>query len=150
MSNKGFYVSFKVPELQQALDQIGAYDGKSRMGIEAAVRASTKAIDVGSKRRVRVATGRLKKKIGWRFNTKTVTGTVAARSPHAHLLEFGAKAAIEVPDTKKAMAIDAFGYRRFAKKAHIPVRAAHPFMRPSFEDEKPNLIRAVAEVVKKP
>lgn len=153
--SRGFRVNMSVPELGRALQQISAYDGKAALGIENAVHSSTKAIGVGARQRVSVKTGNLKKKIRTRFSRNKygrglTEGAVAGVTPYAHLVEFGAKATVVKPKTKKALAIDAFGYRRYAKKAHIPKRAEHPFMRPAFENEKPNLIRNIAEAVKKP
>lgn len=144
-----------VPELGQALNQINAFDGKSALGIENAVQDSTKAIGAGMRRRAPVASGKLKKKIRTRFNRSKfgrglIQGEAAAVTPYAHLVEFGAKATVVRPKTKKALAIDAFGYRRYATKANIPTRRERPFARPAFEDEKPNLIRAISEAVKKP
>ena len=152
---RGFRVNFSVPELGQALSQISAYDGKAALGIENAVQNSTKAIGAGMRRRVSVKTGKLKKRIKTRFGRNkfgrgAVHGEAAAVTPYAHLVEFGARATVARPKAKKAMAIDAFGYRRFATVANIPARRERPFARPAFEDEKPNLIRAISEAVKKP
>lgn len=153
--SRGFRINMSVPELGQALGQISAYDGKAALGIENAVQSSTKAIGAGMRRRAPVKTGNLKKKIRTRFGRNkfgrgTIQGEAAAVTPYAHLVEFGAKATVVRPKTKKAMTIDAFGYRRYAKVANIPIRRERPFARPSFEDEKPNLIRAIGEAVKKP
>ena len=150
---RGFRVNFSVPELGQALDQINKYDGKSRMGIENAVQNSTKAIGTGMRQRVSVVSGRLRKRIRTRFSANKygrglIEGAAAAVTPYAHLVEFGAKATIVRPKNKKALAIDAYGYRRYATKAVIPARRARPYARPAFEAEKPNLIRAISEAVK--
>lgn len=148
MAGRGFYVNFKVPEIERTLQQISTYDGKTRLKVEEAVQSSTKAIRNGAVRRINVHTGYLKKHTISSFDRKTVVGAIRAKAPHAHLVEFGAKAATEVPDKAKALTIDAWGNRWYAKKARIPKRAEHPFMRPAFEDEKPNLIRKLSEAVK--
>ena len=119
---RGFRVDFKVPELGEALKQIGAYDGKARLRIENAVKTSTRAISRGARQRVPVLTGTLKKSIGARFDAKNCVGTIAAKSPPAHLVEFGHGGSGPAPE--------------------------HPFMRPAFENEKPELIRAIKEAVK--
>jgi len=155
---RGFRVNMSVPELGQALEKIGAYDGKSRLGIENAVRDSTRAIGSGAKRRVRVRRGKLKKSIKTSFSSNkygrgVVEGVIAAKQPHAHLIEFGAKAAVVRPRNKKALKIR-FGGKvgvnlsYYATKASIPARRAFPFMRPAFEAERSNLVRAIAEAVK--
>ena len=137
-----------VPELQDALDQISAYDGKTGKKLEDAVRSSTRAIAKDAKRRVPVKSGHLKKRIVSRFDAKTITGYVRAKSPVAHLVEFGAKAALEVPKKQRALRIDEFGIRRFAMKAHIPTRKPKPFLQPAFDAEKPNLVKHIKDAVK--
>lgn len=128
-----FYVDTKVPELKEALDKIGAYDGKARLRIEQAVLASTRAIREGAARRVPVLTGELKSTIRAGFNRKDVVGTIKAGKYrggysgvyHAHLVEFGTKPHGNHPGTSE-----------------------RPFMRPAFEEERPNLIRGLSEAVK--
>jgi len=140
----GFRVNFSVPELSDAISSLSAFDGKSAAKVEDAISSSTKAIAKGAKNRVPVRTGALKKKISSRFDKGSLTGYVSAKTPYAHLVEFGAKAASIKPVTKKALLFKG-GY---SAKANIPARAARPYMRPSFEEEKPNLIRNVKEAVK--
>jgi len=140
----GFYVSFKVPEIQQTLSKIKTYDVMTAARIEQSIDHSTKAIATGAKNRVPVRTGKLKKNISSRFDHRTITGYVSAKTPYAHLVEFGAKAASVKPVKKKALLFKG-GY---SAKANVPARTAKPYMRPSFEEEKPNLIRNVKEAVK--
>ena len=148
-----FNVYMDVPELQKTLDQIKAFDGKSRLKIEEAVSTSTKNIAKGARQRVPVRSGKLKKSIRSRFDKRAVTGYVQARQPHAHLVEFGAKGATVEPKSKKALKIPwsggmGVGGTYFAASAKIPARKERPFMRPAFEDEKPELIKALKEAVK--
>lgn len=158
---RDFRIYFDVPELGEAIRQIGAYDGKAATRIENAVKQATKNIKEGAKARVPVRTGALKKSISARFHRKSVTGYVKAGSynggrgggvPYAHLVEFGAKATTVKPVKAKALNIgppgaEAAGLNEFARKVQIPKRNERPFMRPAFEEEKPNLIRAVKEAV---
>ena len=156
---RGFRVSFSVPELGEAIQKIGAYNTKAAQRIEDAVESSTRAIAAGERQRVPVRTGRLKKKITSRFTRKTASGVAIARTPYAHLVEFGAKAATAKPKKAKALKIvdkgilegtgGSFG-ASFAGSAKIPRRRARPFARPAFEAEKPNLLRKIAEAVKRP
>ena len=146
--SRGFRVNMSVPEIGKTLDQLSVYDGKARLRVEQTIQQSTKAIGAGAKQRVPVRSGKLKKKIGTRFEKRGATGVVAAKTPYAHLVEFGAKAAVVKPVNKKAMRIDANGIRRFATEVSIPARAERPFLRPAFENEKPTLIRNLAEAVK--
>jgi HK97 gp10 family phage protein len=150
---RGFQLNFSVPELGEAIRKVGAYDTKTAQKIENQVNKSTKNIGVGARRRVPVRSGYLKKRILSRFDARSITGYVAAKAPHAHLVEFGAKGATERPDTKKALKIPwrggmGVGGEYYAKSADIPARREHPFMRPAFEDEKPNLIRGIKEAIK--
>jgi HK97 gp10 family phage protein len=124
---KGFYINFKVPELQESLKDMSKYDTKTAMKIEAAVSASTKAIGKGARQRVAVDSGDLRKSIRTSFNVQKVTGTISAKQYYAHFVEFGAKA---VPSR------------------NIPKRSERPYMRPAFEQERANLIKAITEAVK--
>ena len=148
--SRPFRVNFSVPELKTALDNISKYNGKTAARIENAVANSTKAIGKGARQRVPVDSGGLKKSIRTRFDKKTITGTVRARKPHAHLVEFGAGPAVVKPKRKQALTIDEFGTRRYAKKARIPARAPRPFMRPAYEQEKPHLISEITKAVRTP
>lgn len=149
----GFRVNFSVPELSETVRQIKYYDGKTALKVEEQVKKSTKAIGDEARRRVPVRSGDLKKSISTRFDAKTITGYIAARQPHAHLVEFGARSAVTKPSKKKALKIPwqgdlGIGGMYYAAKADIPARREHPFMRPAFEDEKPNLIKGIKEAVK--
>ncbi len=141
---RGFRVTFSVPELGETLAQINAYDGRTATKIENVVQNSTDNIKDGVKRR---APGSLKKATSARFDRRTVSGYVAVKKPHAHLVEFGAKAATVKPKTKKALTVPG-SESGFAMKARIPVRREQPFTRPAFEDEKPNLVKGLKEAVK--
>ncbi|SMC63239.1 HK97 gp10 family phage protein [Sporomusa malonica] len=154
---RSFYVNFKVPELKEALSNIGKYDVKTAVEIEQAVSESTKAIGKGARSRVPVRSGNLKKKIRTSFNVKKVEGTIAAKSSYAHLPEFGAGTATVKPGPgKKALTIGGMSYgplmpgqKHFAASAKIPARKKQPYMQPSYEAEVPTLIRRVTQAVKK-
>lgn len=147
MAGRGFYVNFRVPEIHQAIAQIGAYNGKARRKIENAVSQSTKAIKKGALRRIHNHSGYTKKHTVSSFNKNKIEGAIRAKSPHAHLAEFGHKGGIAKPRSKKAMVIDEFGLRRYAKSARIPAVKERPFMRPAYEDEKPHLLSELKEAV---
>jgi HK97 gp10 family phage protein len=150
---RGFQINYKVPEIQQALNNISAYDGKTRLKIEEAISQSTKAIAAGAKQRVPVRTGNLKKTIKSSFDRGTATGYVKAGKylgsqsggyPYAHLVEFGTKPHTIVAKNAKALSIRG----GFIEQVNHPGAQEHPFMRPAFEQEKPNLIRNVTQAVK--
>ncbi len=128
---RGFRVNFSVPELQQAVDKLSAYNGRAAARVEDAVSKATKNISKGAKSRVRVRTGKLKKSITSRFDKKSITGYVAAKTPYAHLIEFGARVHDAPPPFGKSWTTES------------------PYMRPAFEQEKPTLIREITQAVKK-
>lgn len=122
MSNRGFYVNFKVPELDQAVKNIAKYDAKTAIKIEEQIQSSTRTIRKGVLSRIHDVTGYLRKHTVSNFNKLKLEGVVREKAPHAHLVEFGHKGPHPAPE--------------------------HPTMRPAFEEERPNLIRGLAEAVK--
>lgn len=144
---KGFVINLGINDLNRTLAQFRSYDEQTQEKLRACVQKSTSNIMLGAKHRVHVKSGNLVKGIAMTYNASKNTGEVRAKSPHAHLVEFGARAVHEVPDKAKALKVP--GGSGFAAAANIPARAAHPFLRPAFEAEKANLIQSVTEVVKK-
>lgn len=140
-----FTVNLGINDLQRTLGAFHTYDAKTQEKLRSTVQTSTSAIMLGAKRRARVRSGRLVKNISMTYDGAKNIGIVRAKSPHAHLVEYGARAAKVRPEQKKALTIG----DGFAASANIPARKACPFMRPAFEDEKPNLIRS-AEAATKP
>ena len=119
-----FTVDISCPEIQQALDQISAYDGKTRLKIENAVSESVKNIaKLARDKAPKGKTGDLKKSIRSTFNKTNCTGQIKVMQWYA---QFGAKA---------------------NEAKHIRKRPPHPFMKPAFEEEKPELLRKIAEAV---
>ncbi|MDT8900069.1 HK97 gp10 family phage protein [Anaeroselena agilis] len=143
-----FTVNLGINDLQRTLGAFKSYDAKTQERLRATVQSSTSAIMLGAKRRARVRSGGLVKNISMTYDGTRNIGTVRAKSPHAHLMEYGARAAKVRPDRKKALHSSALTGSGFAASANIPARKAYPFMRPAFEDEKPNLVRSAAAVVK--
>ena len=144
---RGFVINLGINDLNRTLAQFRSYDEQTQEKLRACVQKSTSNIMLGAKRRVRIHSGNLVKGIAMTYNTSKNTGTVRAKSPHAHLVEFGARAVHEVPDRAKALKVP--GGSGFAASANIPARAAKPFLRPAFEEEKGNLIQSVTEAVRK-
>ena len=139
-----FTVNLGIGDIQRTLGAFQAYDDNTQAKLRSTVQSSTSAIMLGAKRRARVKTGKLVKNISMSYDGARNIGTVRAKSPHAHLVEYGARAVREVPVNKKALTIGG----GFAASANIPARQAYPFMRPAFEDEKPNLISGTEAAVK--
>ncbi|MBP2638439.1 MAG: hypothetical protein H6Q72_4346 [Firmicutes bacterium] len=125
---RGFRINFSVPELKTAMANISAYDGRTAGKIEDAVKKATVNVSKGARQRVAVDTGDLKKNIRSRFDKKTVTGYIIAKTWYAHFVEGGAKA---------------------CPSRNIPARAPKPFMKPAIDKAKPELIRDIEQAVKK-
>lgn len=141
-----FKVNLGINDLKMQLAQIDRYDQATQDKLRSAVRTATGHIFVGAKRRVPVRSGNLTKKITMNYDPIRNVGIVSVKSPVAHLVEYGAKGAVETHKRKKAL----HGGRLvgFADKVRIPVRKEHPFLRPAFEDEKPSLMRSVEDAIK--
>lgn len=139
-----FVVNLGINDLQRTLGAFRTYDAQTQERLRSTVQSSTSAIMLGAKRRARVKTGGLVRNITMTYDGVRNTGTVRAKSPHAHLVEYGARAALVRPVKKKALAIG----DNVIASAKVPARAAHPYMRPAFEDEKPNLLQATKAAVK--
>ena len=120
--HRGFYVNFRCPELGNVLRNIARYDTRTAVKIENAVSQSTKAIRKGVLRRIHDHSKFLRKHTVSTFNKNTITGFVREKAPHAHLVEFGHGGPAPAPE--------------------------HPTLRPAYEDEKPILIRNLAEAVR--
>ena len=92
----------KVPEgeLSKAIRQISAWDGKTRLRVEAALKRGTNAVYREARQRVPIRSGKLKKSIRQRFSTVKLEGQVFSNQPYAHLVEFGSRAHTVKPRKK--------------------------------------------------
>ena len=141
----------KVPEgeLQKALKQISAWDGKTVLRVENALRRGTQAIAREARHRVPVHTVTLKKGIKSGFSAVRCEGRVYTNVPYGHLVEFGTRRSYIVrPVKKKALTIPWYRGSGFAMKAEIPVRKGHPFLKPAYDYESPKIVSEVKKVLK--
>lgn len=143
-----FYVKTDNGSLNRAIRSISAYDGKTRLKVENIVRKGTQTIGRDARRKAPVRTGGLKKSIHTSFRSRTVTGEVKALAPHAHLVEYGVKSAVAVPKKKKALRIVDASAIRYACRAKIPARRAHPFMKPAYDSNEGKILNDVERAVK--
>lgn len=143
-----FVVNLGINDLQRSLGAFKTYDAKTQDKLRSTVQTSTANIMLGAKRRVRVKSGDLIQHITMTYDGARNIGTARAKSPHAHLVEYGARAVVEHPEQKKALHSAALTGTGFAASVHIPARPAYPYMRPAFEDEKPNLVRSTEAAIK--
>jgi hypothetical protein len=143
---KPFYVSISgIKEVRDTLRQIDKYDADVQAKLRNAVKTSTDNVAMGARRRVHVRSGKLIKGIQPTYDANTNVGEVHAKSPHAHLVEFGHKGTTESHKRWRALHAGRFGH--FAK-VDIPDVKPHPFLTPALEAEKSNLIKEVTEAVK--
>lgn len=127
MAGRGFRVNFSCPELQDVLRNMDRYNTRQAVKIEQAVSISTKNIAKDARQHVPIRTRKLKRSIRSSFDVRKIQGTVKAKEFYAHFIELGAKA---------------------SPIHNIPARPAKPFLKPAFDAEKPNLIRAIIEAVR--
>lgn len=136
-------------DLTKAMSSISAWDGETRLAIENALQDSTKNIARGAKQKVAQCSGKLKKSIKTGFDRRKPEGLVKAKTPYAHIVEFGAKAHIVRAKNKKALSISAGGDLLLRKSAKIPARKGRPFIKPAFDAEEPKLISNMKKVLNK-
>ena len=141
----------KVPEgeLSKAIRQISAWDGKTRLRVEAALKRGTQAVYREARQRVPVRTGKLKKSIKTRFSTVKLEGQVYSHVPYAHLVEFGSRAHTVKPKEKKALRFFR-GSPVFTKRSRIPAQSGKPFFKPAYDYVEPQLIQEVKKAVREP
>ena len=134
----------KVPEgeLSKAIRQISAWDGKTRLRVEAALKRGTNAVYREARQRVPIRSGKLKKSIRQRFSTVKLEGQVFSNQPYAHLVEFGSR-------KKKALRFFRGG-PVFTKRARIPAQSGKPFFKPAYDYVEPQLIQEVKKAIREP
>ena len=139
----------KVPEgeLSKAIRQISAWDGKTRLRVEAVLKNGTNAVAREARQRVPVRSGKLKKSIKTRFSMVKLEGQVYSNVPYAHLVEFGSRA--HRPKKKKALRFFKGG-PVFTKRSRIPAQAGKPFFKHSYDYVEPQLLRDVKKAVQEP
>lgn len=144
---RSFLINIDKHEIDKAIGQISQYDQRQQQQIGDTIEKSTSNIKMGVLRRMPIRTGTMAKTLTSTFNRYSLSGTVVIKSPVAHLIEFGAKGATEVPKHEKALHGPGITGTGFASKVVIPAREAHPMMRPAYEDEKPNLMSNIKGAV---
>lgn len=127
----------------KAIKDIDRYSESVQTNIRGAIRHTTDAVKTAAMGRAPVRTGNLKKSIDGEISRDGLSGFVSAKSPVAHLIEFGVSASYVEPQKAKALKIG----EGFASHALIPERKAKPFMRPAADSEKQNLERRIKEAV---
>ena len=119
-----------------------------RLRVEDALRKGTRLVRREAMQRVPRHTGRLRKSIKTRFSSAKLEGQVYSNEPHAHLVEFGARAVIVRPKRKKALRFPLDGGYRFSKIAVIPKRKGKPFLKPAYEAVEPQIIQDIKKALR--
>lgn len=117
-SNNSLTIEFDRPSVKKALGNFSNYDAKTRRHVANVIEKSMKAVERGAQIRAPVRSGDLKKKITTKFDSRTMQASIMANEFYAHFSEFG---------TEK--------------------ETARPYMRPAYEDERPNLIKGIKDAV---
>ena len=153
-----FTVKVPAGELSRAIKQIKAWDGRTRLRVENALRKGTRLVRREAMQRVPKHTGRLRKSLKTRFSSSKLEGQVYSMephahlvefgAPHAHLVEFGARAVIIRPKRKKALRIPLADGYKFTKIAVVPKRAGKPFLKPAYDYVEPQIIQDVKKALR--
>ena len=150
---KGNMVHVSLKEIKNEFRKIGQINDKQRTQLNTVFRSATNAVFEHAKRRVPQrrdisAKSSLKGSLVQEYDSNKMEGIVRAKAPHAHLIEFGVKPALSYPIKKNNLAMMHNGHVITPHNAMIPGRPAQPFLRPSFEQEKPRIISEVKKVFK--
>ena len=143
-----FTVKVPAGELSRAIKQIKAWDGRTRLRVENALRKGTRLVRREAMQRVPKDTGRLRKSLKTRFSSSKLEGQVYSMEPHAHLVEFGARAVIIRPKRKKALRIPLADGYKFMKIAVVPKRVGKPFLKPAYDYVEPQIIQDVKKALR--
>lgn len=137
--------------IQEAINKIAWYDGKSRIGLEKAIGSATKRMAYKAKSGVPRGRGTLRNSIYASMKKGQMRGEFGAKKPHAHLLEYGTKPYTVEPVNRKRLRIVDHNVIRFtSKKVTIPARPARPFIEPAYKTEEPKFLADVEKVLKNP
>lgn len=144
-----FDVKVSNAELTKVINQINAYDGKTRLGVEKAMRTGTRRIQRDAAARIHNRTGRLKQSLKASFSTTKLEGSVYAKAKYAHLVEFGAKAIMIKVKRSKDMKFTTHKGTVYAEEVHIPKRSPKPFLKPAYDKNASSIVSDVKKAVRK-
>jgi len=122
MAGRGFQVYISTRELNKVLGGFKKYSESTQKKLQDVVKSSTEKVLSGTIRRAPKRTGKMVTGTTMTFDAEACRGSVKVKGSIAHLVEFG------------------HGGLNPAKE--------HPFMRPSYEDVRPGLIKGLEDAVK--
>ena len=142
-----FRIKVDQNELQRAIGQLSAWEGRKRKAVEEALYKGVVSVRKGAASRVSARTKRLRKSIKCKFNADRLQGEVFSKLQYAHLIEFGSRSHIVRAKNKKRLRIQSDNGYVFPKEVSIPAQSGKPFLKPSYEAEEQNIINAVMKAV---
>lgn len=148
--SREFRINCSTPDLSKTLNQINTWSGKTRLRVEKEIKNSTRRIARGTRQRAPVDTGLMKRSVRTGFKSRDGVGLVKVKQPYAHLVELGAKGGYTVkPKKKRVLKFKGKNGMAYASQVVIPKRSAHPFLRPAFDADAPNLVGKLKKAVEK-
>ena len=159
MSKNPLVIEGNIEGLDEAIRNLKSYDTESGKKIRKAISSGGRSVASQAKFRVPVHSGKLKRTIAARFDTRHIESVVKAGARYAHFIEYGVAASTVRAKKQKNLVMrwyDRAGNVRFAARGKspiggtvkIPKRSAHPFMEPSFRSVKPRVISEIAKVLR--
>lgn len=133
--------------LNKAIQKIKSWETEKAQQVKDAVNESALNVQKGAKRRVRVVTGRLRASITIEPFNGGFGMSVGTNVKYAKPVEFGSRAHVVRAKRKKALFWP--GASHPVKQVNIPAQPARPFLFPAWEEEKPELVKALKEALRK-
>lgn len=144
------YMKVDSSAMTNVLKEINAWDGKTRLGVEAVMKKGTKDIRRQAAQRAPVRSGKLKKSLKTRFRMAKCEGQVYTKLPYAHIVEYGAKAHSIKPKEKKTLRFYQSGDFHFARQVKVPKYTAKPYLRSAYDYISPDIVKNIKRVVRRP
>ena len=134
-------------DVYKACKDIAQYDAETQDAIRKALLEGVQNMYRTAVMLAPYRTGEMKRSL--RYEVGRASARLYSEDFKVRFAEFGARGVVVHPSKyKRAMALP-FAERAFAQTVNIPARAAHPFMRPAVDAEKPKLETAIREAVLK-
>lgn len=133
--------------LNKAIQKIKSWETEKVKQVKDTINESALNVQKGARRRVRVATGRLRASITIEPFNGGFAMAVGTNVKYAKAVEFGSPARVIRAKRKKALYWP--GASHPVKQVKLPAQPAKPFLFPAWEEEKPKLIQALKEALGK-
>lgn len=140
-------ITFDIPakELNQAIENVKAYERAKKQQIQEQVARSALNIEQDTKQSTPVDTGRLRASYTIVFRFDKMGAEVGSNVEYAPYVEFGTGAMVDVPEGLESYALQFKG--KGIKQVNLPAR---PHLYPAYEKERPKFIKALSDLLGKP